>query len=336
MAHSRRIVVTEESQIGEARRCAAELVRQLGGDEEGAGRLAIATMEAATNLVRHGGGGEILLRKLRASEGSGIDLLALDRGPGMANVAACLRDGHSSGGTAGTGLGAIRRLAEAFEILSLPHRGTALWCRFRLERPEPLPRPTAFEIGAVNFPLATEEVSGDCWATTEQEARLRLMLADGLGHGPYAHEAGRAAIIVFRRETSRSLVEVMEMAHSELHKTRGAAVSVAEICPGLATVTACGIGNVAMQIVQETGTHHLITNRGTVGGSSAKPQAFTYPWSSGSLLVMHSDGIGTQWKLTDYPGLLSRHPGLVAGVLYRDFRRERDDATVVVIRHRRP
>ena len=48
---------------------------------------------------------------------------------------------------------------------------------------------------------------------------------------------------------------------------------------------------------------------------------------------MHSDGVKTHWTLEDYPGLVRRHPGLVAGLLFRDFRRERDDATVIVARH---
>ena len=48
---------------------------------------------------------------------------------------------------------------------------------------------------------------------------------------------------------------------------------------------------------------------------------------------MHSDGISARWSLDDYPGLVRRHPGVVAGLLYRDFQRESDDATVIVVRH---
>jgi hypothetical protein len=51
---------------------------------------------------------------------------------------------------------------------------------------------------------------------------------------------------------------------------------------------------------------------------------------AGFLLVMHSDGLATHWNLDQYPGLVGRRPSLIAGVLYRDFARGRDDVTVVV------
>ena len=47
---------------------------------------------------------------------------------------------------------------------------------------------------------------------------------------------------------------------------------------------------------------------------------------------MHSDGLTTHWTLERLPGLAARHPSLIAGVLYRDFKRGRDDVTVVVAR----
>jgi hypothetical protein len=71
---------------------------------------------------------------------------------------------------------------------------------------------------------------------------------------------------------------------------------------------------------------------GTVGHSVAKLQQFSYPWEAGSLLIMHSDGLGTRWHVEQYPGLASRHPALMAGVLFRDFCRRRDDATILVTR----
>jgi hypothetical protein len=47
-------------------------------------------------------------------------------------------------------------------------------------------------------------------------------------------------------------------------------------------------------------------------------------------LVLHSDGLGTRWNLNAYPGLSAHHPSLIAGVLYRDFKRGTDDVTVLV------
>ena len=71
---------------------------------------------------------------------------------------------------------------------------------------------------------------------------------------------------------------------------------------------------------------------GTVGHSVAKIQQFSYPWEKNSALIMHSDGLTTRWNVELYPGLASRHPALMAAVLYRDFSRKRDDATILVSR----
>jgi anti-sigma regulatory factor (Ser/Thr protein kinase) len=108
--------VTESSQVGEARRQAQAMARALGFDEGAAGRVALAVTEAATNVVRHGGGGEVLLRPLGDDAAPGIELMTVDRGPGMANVAASMRDGHSTSGSPGQGLGAIGRAALELEI----------------------------------------------------------------------------------------------------------------------------------------------------------------------------------------------------------------------------
>jgi len=48
------------------------------------------------------------------------------------------------------------------------------------------------------------------------------------------------------------------------------------------------------------------------------------------MLVLHSDGLVSHWSLDAYPGLAARDPSLIAGILYRDFTRGRDDVTVVV------
>jgi hypothetical protein len=76
----------------------------------------------------------------------------------------------------------------------------------------------------------------------------------------------------------------------------------------------------------------MVSYNGTVGHEVRKIQEFTYQWPQQGLLVMHSDGLKTQWRLDRYPGLMHKHPSLIAGVLYRDFNRGRDDVTVLVAR----
>ena len=121
------VAVTDPSQVAEARRAGAVLARAVGFDEERAGRLALVVTESGTNLLRHAGGGHILLRAVDDHGAAAVDVLALDRGPGMTNVARCLEDGYSTAGGAGTGLGAMRRLSALSPTSGSSHWSTSSW-----------------------------------------------------------------------------------------------------------------------------------------------------------------------------------------------------------------
>ncbi len=340
MTRSVVVAVDDQSQISEARIVAAAFARRQGFDETGAGRVAIVASEAATNIVKHAGRGWVALRGLGECDGGGVELLAVDRGPGMTNIARSLEDGYSSAGSPGTGLGAIVRLSSFFDIFSAPGLGTALVARFRAHPSRPAqagaPPVCPFEIGAVSAPKPGEEVSGDAWSSRQGPGWISLLLADGLGHGPLAADASLMAVSVFERGQDRSVVEAVERVHAALGSTRGAAIAVAQIDTRAGTLAFCGIGNIAGAILAEGETRHLVSMNGTVGHTVRKIQGFTYEWPSAALLTLASDGIGTHWNLEAYPGLNRRDPSLVAAVLFRDFRRQRDDATLVVAREGRP
>ena len=135
---------------------------------------------------------------------------------------------------------------------------------------------------------------------------------------------------VFQEQHYRSPQAIIEAAHGALKSTRGAALAISEINFEQQSIRFAGIGNIAASITSPTEHHHLLSYNGTVGHELHKLQEFTYPWYVNGVLIMHSDGLNTQWRLNRYPGLQQKHPGLIAGVLYRDFNRERDDVTVLV------
>src|SRR5687768_12916861 len=91
--------VHEPSQVGEARRGAVLMAERLGFDEESSGRLALVVTELGTNLARHAVRGQLLVAGHIGPAGEAIEVLSLDRGPGMADVNACLRDGYSTSTT---------------------------------------------------------------------------------------------------------------------------------------------------------------------------------------------------------------------------------------------
>src|SRR5215210_3087840 len=236
--------VTEISQVAEARRTATALAGQLALDEAGTGKLALIVTEAATNLTKHATGGEILLYALQSGQIGGIQILALDKGPGLANAARALRDGYSTTGSPGTGLGAIRRLATSFDIHSVPGAGTVLLARLWSE-PLPATRPTFLEVGGVSLAKPGEDVSGDQWAIAWFPERAVILVADGLGHGPGAAEAAREAVRTFHEHAALTPTAIVEAIHGALRSTRGAAVAVAEIVPPQETVRFAGVGNIS-------------------------------------------------------------------------------------------
>ncbi len=327
------VAVTEVSQVAEARRRVAEAAASLGFGATATGRASIVVTELATNIVKYGGPGEILVSSYEDDTGSGLEILALDKGPGMANAAQAQRDGHSTGGSSGNGLGAARRQAETFDIASWPGRGTAIMARIVAIPGDASRREAAFpSFASVAVPLRGETVSGDIADVQRQAGGWTVLVADGLGHGPQAAEAAHAALVIFRRHAGEAPAAILAAIHAGLGHTRGGAVSVCRLDLEESVAEFAGIGNVAGAVVAGPHTTRLVSLAGTAGLVARSIRSFTYPFPPGSLLLMHSDGIGTGWSFDRYPGLAYAHPSLVAAVLYRDFTRVRDDATVLVAR----
>ncbi|GLS42588.1 ATP-binding protein [Methylobacterium brachythecii] len=328
-----RVTVTEASQVAEARRRAVAAALSIGFDETACGRAAIVVTELATNVVKYGVPGEILVGIYEDGTGTGLEILALDKGAGFPDLGAALRDGHSTGGSAGEGLGAVKRLSNAFDIVSRPGSGTAVLVRLsgaRGARSDPSDALPAFS--AVTVPLKGETANGDAYAVHERVDGWTAIVADGLGHGPDAAKASEEAMRLFRRHHDKSPTEILVAVHAGLSHTRGGAVSVARHARDTGTLTFAGIGNVAGAVVSGPVIKRTVSLAGTAGHAARRIQEFEYPMQSHDLFVLCSDGIATGWHLDGYPGLAAAHPALVAGVIFRDFARARDDATVLVVR----
>jgi anti-sigma regulatory factor (Ser/Thr protein kinase) len=322
--------LADESGVGEARRAVRRVAIAVGLDDVVAERAALVVTEAARNVVRHGRGGFVALRALEGAP-PGVEVLAVDTGPGIPDLTAALRDGHSTAGTPGQGLGAIRRLATRFDVWTAPGGGTALAAEIRAAAPAAL-EPAA---AALSVARRGESVCGDAWLVLRDGGRAVFAVVDGLGHGAAAHEAAHVAISAMSRAFRERASEIVQVAHDALRATRGAALGVLELLPG-GVARYAGLGNVSAAIVADGAVRRLVSLAGTAGHEVRRVQEFSYEWPAGGLLVMHSDGIGTQWALDRYPGLALRAPALVAAILFRDFERGRDDATVLAARRGAP
>ena len=331
-----RLRVDDVSQVGAARRLAVTLAGRAGFDETASGRVGIVATELAANLLRHAVRGELLVGAFEAGQEPGLELLAIDHGPGMADVPACLRDGYSTAGSAGQGLGAVTRQADEVDIYSQPRVGTVIMARVRARRRAPAaPGPVVH--GAVSLPKEGQEICGDGWAVQAvATGAAQLLVADGLGHGPLAAEAAREGVRSFRRAAGAAPAEIIRRLHEDLRAGRGAAVAVATLDPLARRVAYCGVGNIAAALVTPGKIQRMVSLNGTAGHHVHKVQEFGYTFEGVPLVILHSDGLGSGWALDRYPGLVARHPAVIAAVLYRDFARGRDDVTVLAVRGRNP
>ncbi len=326
------IPISEPSQVGEARRAAARLTRDLGFDDVASGRVALIVTELGNNLALHAQRGRLLLGSRAADATPAFEVLSLDHGPGMVDLDRCLRDGYSTGGTLGTGLGAVQRLAGEFSAFSAPASGTVIAARVFAAAVANAPASAArFVVSGICLAAPGETVSGDAWDVRMNGDKAALIVADGLGHGPLAAAASTAAVDEFR-SAAGAPGAVLARAHQSLHGTRGAAVAMTELDADAATVTFAGAGNIAGRIISGVGDRSLLSQHGTVGLQVRRISELLYPWPEHALLVLHSDGITSRWSLAAHIGLLRCDPAVIAGWLIRDHCRGRDDVTVVVVR----
>ena len=325
----RTIAVAESSQPSAARFLTREIADTVGLGEEDSYRAGLVATELGTNLVKHAKDGEILVRPVAGFPRGELEVIAIDRGPGMADVSRSMADGHSTAGSAGTGLGAIQRLSDDFDIYSEPGRGSVVYVRLRAGRGAP-DNGHSMRVGAVSVPKAGEQVCGDGWTIRHGVYGLSALLVDGLGHGLQAAEAADAATAAFRRQQFADTSHALQAVHDGLRHTRGAAGAILEVDHDKRTARFSGVGNVCCAIVREGVTRQAVSNSGTLGHQARHFREYSYPWSDDASFVMHSDGLTAHWSLNGYPGLGIHHPAVIAAVLYRDFTRHRDDVTVLV------
>lgn len=330
------LAITDSSSIGECRRTAKQLAEGFGFDETQAGQICIIATEIAANILKHAATGQVLMQVLDNGFSAEFEVLGMDKGPGMINVDQCMRDGYSTNGTSGTGLGAISRLSSTFDVFSWAGKGTVVLSRSRKRAWGSAPQPKSksrFELGVICLAVSGEIECGDTWRAAEQDEAIALLVADGLGHGSLAAVASTAAATKFMQDPFAPPGNAMLGLHQSLSGTRGAAAACMILRAADMKIDYTGVGNISGAIATTERTRGMVSHNGTLGLQLLRTQQFAYDYPAGALVIMHSDGLSARWNLSDYPGLFKRHPAVIAGVLYRDNVRLRDDATVLVARH---
>lgn len=318
----------DTSSSGSARRAAMRLAERLGFNAQRIGEVGIVTSEAAMNILHHVGGGTIGLQVALRHGTPGVEIVAIDRGPGMVDVPASSVDGRSTVGTLGLGLGTISRLATSFDVSSQPDKGTVLVARLW---PGPV-GPVSLDLGGVTRPISSEVVCGDTIAARSDGGRQLLLVADGLGHGPLAATASQEAVAAFHALTIDDPGEVLAAIHQRIRHTRGAAVAVAAVEAGFERVTLAGVGNISAFVQYADRRQAMLSSPGIVGHKMPTVRLLSMDLDEDAMIVLHSDGLTERWNLDDVAGLRRRSSTVIAATLLRDAATRRDDASVLVAR----
>ena len=317
--------VEDPSAAAACRNAATSLASRLQFPEARTDQLALAVTEAASNLDKHAVQGSMLLRIARTDGRPGIEMVTIDAGPGLRDTSAALRDGHSTSGTLGIGLGAIRRLADFCDLYSVPGQGTALVARFWAT-----PHPGVPSCAGLVRPITGETECGDVFGAIEAEGRLTGVLCDGLGHGPLAASAATEAVAAVLDDPAGEPAALVERAHRRIAHTRGGALAVVQVTGEV--VRFAGLGNVTAVILADGTRRSMLSVPGIAGHQARTIRQFEYTAPPGAAIILHSDGISGRWDPAALPGLNARDPLVVAAALLATAGSRRDDAGVLVLK----
>lgn len=298
------------------------------------GEIDIVVSELSSNLIKHAGGGEMLCRLSEGEVNTRFEILTLDNGPGIPDVARMMRDGVSTTGTLGHGLGAIDRLSSQSQIYSIPGWGTIVYAAFD-STPAPLYSKKA---GALNLDVRSicvnkprEVVCGDGYFVKRTETDVRIFFGDGLGHGQHAKDAIEKAVSAFRVSTEPDPADVLRLIHEQVRRTRGMVATVAIFDLEQSTWRLCGVGNINTRLYTGIQFKNYVPYNGTIGMNIPNSlKTSVYEVEKNQHLIMCSDGIRSRWDLNKYQAIFRSDPIVLAGCLYKDFSRRTDDSSVLI------
>jgi anti-sigma regulatory factor (Ser/Thr protein kinase) len=338
------VALIEEASIGQARRalkrCAAEIDftdRQLAEGD-------IVVKEIGSNAIKFGRGtGQIYFTATDTNlDLPGIEIVYVDKGPGIEDTALALEDGYTTTGSMGAGLGAVKRMADEFYIYSMLQSSTR-----RLSLYERTTHGTAIVVrkyvaadlerdsgrrtrwGAFTRPQVGEESNGDGYLIKTFENRQLIAIIDGLGHGEGARMATSAAIASIEEHSEAGVEAIMRATHEALRPTRGAVMGLAAIDWSSHTIEYSGIGNADFRVLGGGKPLRFISLNGTLGSRLDRIKVFKEPLPRAATIAMSTDGISDRWDLENYPGLLGLDPQLLCAVIMRDYGRTNDDSTIL-------
>lgn len=304
-----------------------------GFSEKKASEVDIIVAEMTSNLFKHAGGGDILVRLIKEKENVAVELISIDSGKGMANPEKMEEDGVSTTNTLGHGLGSIKRLSDVYQIYTIKEWGTILLSRIYKDPVVASALRTPVEIRSIVVAKPGEELSGDGYGYKLDKERFQVFLGDGLGHGKEANIAVNLAIDYFKGVRETSLIDILKGMNAAVKRSRGLVGTVASYTFKSGQWSLCGIGNIAARTQVGPAMKNHLSYNGIIGlniPNTMKEQQ----WDNerGQILILCSDGIKTRFDLQKYPGIFRYDLSILAAAIFKDNARETDDMSVLVSR----
>ena len=306
------------------------LATSAGFSEGRVGEIDIVVAEMASNLVKHAGGGQILVKLVEDQHRQGIEILSIDNGQGMNDITRMVSDGISTKNTLGHGLGAMKRLADVFQVFSLKDWGTIILVRMFNEELPFFRKPAVAEVKAIVLPKPGEEKCGDGYKAIISKEFVKIFLGDGLGHGKEAAEAVEKAMESFESCPESDPVEIIRFISNEVRKTRGLVGTVAIFDLRRKAWKICGVGNIATRIISINSSKNYMTYNGIIGSNLPRTMnTQEMQHEKGHCLVMCSDGLKSRWDMIKYPSIIRYDLSILSAALWKDFARHTDDMSVL-------
>jgi len=305
---------------------------ELGFTEQKAGELDIVVSEMTSNLHKYANDGEILMGVFKEENNGYIEIICIDNGPGMADAGKMLKDGYSTTNSMGHGLGSIKRFSDKFEIYSQKGWGTILLSRiYKSPITGKYGIASKVDIKALVVAKPGERFSGDGYFIKYDGQQFKMLVADGLGHGPEANQAVNEAVSTFKDHTANSVVDILRDMHRDIRKTRGIVGTVVMFDFEKRAWKIAGIGNISTKLLSSAGFKSYISYNGIIGHNipnTMHDQELSY--NDYQQIILCSDGIRSRWDISKYPGITKCDLTLTAAAIYKDFARRTDDMSVVV------
>lgn len=344
-----RLRIAAEADVYNAAMLVYTLAQQRGATTLQATEAATSVSELGMNIVKYAGQGSLTL-SLAGGPGGYVEVLAEDRGPGIANLDLAMTETYSSRGTLGLGLPGVRRMSDTFEIRSEPGAGTWIRARRSLGVAPPRPRPATpvaarlqalpardesagnWEQAQARRPCFGEVVSGDGCVLQAVPHGLVACILDVLGHGAEAHRLARHCERWLAAHAHADVAGLAQELHEEVRGSLGLALTLAFLDTHAGSMVVTGVGNTRLFSLHSAALC-IDAQPGIVGGNNMpRLRPTRLQLAPRDTLVLVTDGISERLGVQQLLPLRHQAVQRIAQQVLRTHGKDHDDATCMVLR----